>query len=119
MKRFLALAAVLLPLLAAPAFAGTFTITVQVGSPAVTYTFTKTIADSDLTGKFAPWIEVAYPTTCSPSPCSPGPTTPATAYAQWGTATLQGTVNNVQSYEQQQVQANALTASPVVPIAAQ
>lgn len=112
-KKFILVVALLLAS-AVPSLAGTFTITVVVGGQ--TFTMTKNVADADITGKFAPWLVANYPNTCSPQPCTPAATTNATAYALWAAATFQGTVNNVLSWQSQQVETNALIATPPAPI---
>lgn len=90
MRCLLIAALALLPL---PAFAGT-TITVSVG--AITETWT--LADVDQQ-KFEAWVKVAYPCTPVAPATSCTALTLAESEALWAKATLQGTANNVDRFQ--------------------
>ena len=84
-------------LLTTPAFAGT-TITVSVGSVQEIWN----LSDADQQ-KFEAWVKVAYK--CAPATTTPPPTTAcdpmtlAESETEWALATLRGTANNVDRFQ--------------------
>jgi hypothetical protein len=104
MKNLLVAALFLVPL---PALAGT-TITVSVGTTSETWT----LSDTDQQ-KFEAWLQTAYK--CTPVPPATTCTTVLVeAEAAWAKAMLQGTANNVTSFQNTVAATAAINATTPV-----
>jgi hypothetical protein len=94
-----------------PAYAGSLTITVVVGSPSVTYTYTQSVSDAGLVNQFGPWLLAAYPCVPVAPAITCTPQTQNGAYQAWGAAMYSGTVANVNSWEAQAAAAPAAASA--------